>query len=43
MITTLLQKEVKISEIADLLDEMDQFESFSSKEWERAVKKALKI
>jgi hypothetical protein len=43
MITKLLQKEVKISEIADLLDEMDQFESFSSKEWERAVKKALKI
>lgn len=43
MITKLLQKEVKISEIADLLNEMDQFENFSSNEWKRAVKKALKI
>jgi hypothetical protein len=43
MITKLLQKEIKKSEIADLLDEMDQFENFSSKEWKRAVKNALKI
>lgn len=43
MLTKLLQKEVKTSEIADIIDEMDQFENFSTNEWKRGVKKALKI
>ena len=42
MITKLLQKNVPVEEIVDVIDDMDMFEDYSSKEWKRAVKKALR-
>ena len=43
IITKLLQKNVKVKELSDVIDDMDSFEGFSSKEWKLGVKKALGI
>lgn len=43
MITKLLQKNVNVAEIADVIDDMDIFEDYSSKEWKKGVKRALGI
>lgn len=43
MITKLLQKNVDVTEIVDIIDDMDIFEGFSSKQWKKGVKKALGI
>ena len=43
MISKLLQKEVPLSEIAVLIEDMDLFDRCTSKEWKQGVKTALKI
>jgi hypothetical protein len=43
IITKLLQKDVELSKIADVIDDMDLFDNFSSQEWKKGVKKALRI
>jgi hypothetical protein len=42
IITKLLQKNVSFEEIIDVIDDMDMFEDYSSKEWKQGVKRALR-
>ena len=42
MITKLLHKNYNVAEIEDVIDDMDIFDGYSSKEWKQGVKRALR-